>query len=1091
MKKILSLLLVMAMLLSVAPMTWAAEQAESEATAPVQYRSLVLSDSIAINFKISRAWLADNGFTKAEFLMDGKVAQTIEGMPAGTSELAVFPFTQLTPAQMGKDVTVKYYAGEEVLTEATTSVLSYCNDTLNDANESALLKTALVDMLNYGAAAQTYVGLADGETLVNADLGANAALGTPANKELTLTNRTHLHDFPNTQQSRSDEVQWLSAGLNLQDAVALRFKIEIAVTDNIDSVDDLSVKFYSNDFVRIVEEFVPVAGKDNQYYVYLDGLNPAQLRDPIFASIYDKTTVVCNRLTYSVESYAADNASDPEALKAMTKALMVYGDAITAWVKDAGIINLGSDLTYIEAEDTQLATGIDGTFEHNKNTMVLINDGTAVEWGAYGSMVDYTAPGSTDLTTYPAHLSFDVKPATSGTYYIWGLVSQKGGSNVYGYIDGQQDGKSAGWAYYTFNANSADSSDYKWVRLSVCKWDAGQTYGIRFRGRNSNWTAFDRFMITSSSVGGHDHVVDANWSKDATNHWHGCTFAGCTYAVDKAAHSYGADNKCVCGKQIYIANSDMTFIEAENVDLVEYDSKIHATNKVVSTVEDASAKNGAYITLGYSNLNFADPATRADGSSDLSVYPAHVSFDVKASTTAKYYIWALVKNTNTSVSASQVKYIDGVQTAWAWANLAPQTQGTYKWVIVAECNWTAGNTYTVRLRARQQQIAIDQFMVTSENVTEPHEHTYSTDWTIDANYHWNAATCGCTDRVANKAAHSYGADGKCVCGKVSFYTAGSDKTVIEAEDVILSTKVTVGANTGALNGSAAKLPAGAADANTTGKTEADGYLSDISFEVKPNEAGTYFIWARISSGSGSTIWSDIDGLIADAEYGTYGAGWQYDKFVTADHYTANDTEFIWVRIATCDWTDANAMYTVRLRARQGTTIIFDRFVVTSDKSYAPILGDSIATFDTDTVIEAEDTSLDMSRVNIETTDSGKVVFMDKYIQDDTYSNFQIKDGVAGAIRFNVNADQPGTYYVYVKMTQASSVYVSFNGGDYTGKCWPQAGKWVRLASTFADVSYTTTEPGESIEISLVARQSNNRIDQFYVTTDANWKGPTT
>ena len=57
MKKILSLVLVVAMLLSVAPMTLAAGEGVGEATEPVHYRSLVMKDSIAINFKISKDWL--------------------------------------------------------------------------------------------------------------------------------------------------------------------------------------------------------------------------------------------------------------------------------------------------------------------------------------------------------------------------------------------------------------------------------------------------------------------------------------------------------------------------------------------------------------------------------------------------------------------------------------------------------------------------------------------------------------------------------------------------------------------------------------------------------------------------------------------------------------------------------------------------------------------------------------------------------------------------------------------------------------------------------------------------------------------------
>ena len=38
---------------------------------------------------------------------------------------------------------------------------------------------------------------------------------------------------------------------------------------------------------------------------------------------------------------------------------------------------------------------------------------------------------------------------------------------------------------------------------------------------------------------------------------------------------------------------------------------------------------------------------------------------------------------------------------------------------------------------------------------EPHEHTYSSTWTYDAQYHWHAATCEHTDEVSDKAPHSW------------------------------------------------------------------------------------------------------------------------------------------------------------------------------------------------------------------------------------------------------------------------------------------------------------------------------------------------
>lgn len=40
--------------------------------------------------------------------------------------------------------------------------------------------------------------------------------------------------------------------------------------------------------------------------------------------------------------------------------------------------------------------------------------------------------------------------------------------------------------------------------------------------------------------------------------------------------------------------------------------------------------------------------------------------------------------------------------------------------------------------------------------TETHEHTFAEEWTSDAEYHWHKATCGHTDEVSGKAAHTFG-----------------------------------------------------------------------------------------------------------------------------------------------------------------------------------------------------------------------------------------------------------------------------------------------------------------------------------------------
>ncbi|MBQ8341231.1 MAG: hypothetical protein IJY22_02500 [Clostridia bacterium] len=64
---------------------------------------------------------------------------------------------------------------------------------------------------------------------------------------------------------------------------------------------------------------------------------------------------------------------------------------------------------------------------------------------------------------------------------------------------------------------------------------------------------------------GHEHTFSTDWSKDDTHHWHACTGKDCTEIADKAEHSYGESNTCVCGAVkpiVYTVDGDTAWAEA-------------------------------------------------------------------------------------------------------------------------------------------------------------------------------------------------------------------------------------------------------------------------------------------------------------------------------------------------------------------------------------------------------------------------------------------------------------------------------------------------------------------------------------------------
>jgi len=126
---------------------------------------------------------------------------------------------------------------------------------------------------------------------------------------------------------------WVSAGLVLQDKIVIRFAFEA------ESVEGLTVNAVVNGITYNygVEKFVKVEGVDNRYYVYIEGLNATQLRDAVSVTVMNGNEAVSSTLSYSVAVYAAKvfayaEVDGYEDLVNLVKAMMVYGDAASAYV---------------------------------------------------------------------------------------------------------------------------------------------------------------------------------------------------------------------------------------------------------------------------------------------------------------------------------------------------------------------------------------------------------------------------------------------------------------------------------------------------------------------------------------------------------------------------------------------------------------------------------------------------------------------------------------------------------------------------------------------------------------------------------------
>ncbi len=295
--------------------------------------SLTLEDNIAVNFKVDPKQFEGTEYSNpyVVFTFNGNQF-TVTDYTIDSNGRYAFTFSDIAPRMMNDSVVATLYViynGEPVECQTRSySVKEYCYNMLSRCNEGGVyannekFKALLVDLLNYGEAAQIY-GNYNTDTLVTADLTeTQKGWATDAKPNLSTVQSLTYKTIENPS------VTWKAGGLLLEDAVTMRFKFAT------DSVDGLTVKFYtdSNPTGWTVDdsEFVETTGG---YYVYFDGLKARQMRETVYITVYRGDTAVSNTVSYSIESYAYAKQNDSnENLTALLEAMMKYGDSADNYI---------------------------------------------------------------------------------------------------------------------------------------------------------------------------------------------------------------------------------------------------------------------------------------------------------------------------------------------------------------------------------------------------------------------------------------------------------------------------------------------------------------------------------------------------------------------------------------------------------------------------------------------------------------------------------------------------------------------------------------------------------------------------------------
>ncbi len=287
--------------------------------------SLSLESSITMNFKVLKSAVADFEYPYVVFNCEGDELTVTDYTEQG--DYYVFSYPGISPQLMNDNVKAVLHATHNGIdytsSEKIMSVRTYAYTMLEryNSDDYAELRTLLVDLLNYGAASQKYVGYQT-DNLVNSDLTEEQkSWGT--NTTPTFEN---IRDY-NYRTIDNPTSKWVASGLVLNNSVMIRAKFS---ADNIEN-KTVVITCGKGTFTYSKDDFVQ--DKDGNYYVYCNEIFANEMSEEILLTVYDNGVQCSNTMRFSIESYAKlvhDNYAG-NALDELTTAMMRYGNSARAY----------------------------------------------------------------------------------------------------------------------------------------------------------------------------------------------------------------------------------------------------------------------------------------------------------------------------------------------------------------------------------------------------------------------------------------------------------------------------------------------------------------------------------------------------------------------------------------------------------------------------------------------------------------------------------------------------------------------------------------------------------------------------------------
>ena len=272
--RILSALIALVMVLSMLPATVFA----TGETDVLEGWSITLGDNIGVKFHLNSA--------------DYTVAATVNGAEVTPVISENVVTVNVAAAQMNDTIVLTVKNGDEIVHTDEYSVREYA-ETILTGEYADYVKDMVKEMLNYGAAAQTYFNYNSGN-LANAGYELETAAAVP----------TEVPEI--TAEGALDGISLYGMSLVFRSKVAVRFYFNVS-----GNIADYTFS-----------QGTPVE-KNGKYYVEVGNINPQDLANDITLSVNDGAlSVTYSPLNYIVRKY--NNSESTDALKKLVQAMYGY-----------------------------------------------------------------------------------------------------------------------------------------------------------------------------------------------------------------------------------------------------------------------------------------------------------------------------------------------------------------------------------------------------------------------------------------------------------------------------------------------------------------------------------------------------------------------------------------------------------------------------------------------------------------------------------------------------------------------------------------------------------------------------------------------